>query len=428
MRAFGALCRVGLSALAVGAGCRAEPPPVQLELGVPFARQLAVQVCAPQKCPADDWSVLGHDSTRSNASAGCCGAPLTLEFRFEPPGQLRRPARVHHVVSHQGVFYASGTIGNSPAVFAVDSTGTLRWTFDSRVDITRHHWPAVVLDRVVLNDDGLYILERESGRKEVDRGLDSWGEVLSDGRNLFANNTWYIAGPQLYVGALESGGAPLWTRNRFGVVREDTLDRAGGIALASGMLWQTLDTRPNDSVGVFAFRADDGKPQWSTQSIPLSGVSTSGDRVYVLERSNKGAAEQLVSRTHSTGEVRFAVPLAEAEDRAPTLAQGSVLVRSRRGALSAFDDRSGEMLWQRATPELPRLVVARSTSFAVALGSRSILVAGGTELTLLHLSDGRELWRGRPSAARGVLHSPIFSRGRVILADDTGFLVLRCGP
>ncbi len=427
MQRLGVHLGVALALAIAASACALQEPVPVLELALPQVQALVRGALAPQRCPQDVWPVLSHDPQRSNATKACCGSPLSLEFRFEPPDLLHRPARVHHVVSDGRTLYASARIGESPAVLAVDFAGKLKWTFDSHVDITRHHWPAIVLDRIVLNDDGLYILERATGRREVDRGLDSWGEVLSDQRNLFANNTWHIAGPKLYVGALESGGAPLWTRNTLGVTREDYLDRAGGIALSASTLLQTLDTRPNEPSGIFAFRVDDGRQLWRADSIPVSRISVSGDRVYVVEREASRAAYHLVARSLAAGKVLFRIPVDQAEADAPTLAGRRVLLRTRTGTLLAFDRETGREVWRRPSKQLGWTELARSTSFAVALGNRSVVVSDGRELALLDLATGRETWRGRPTGAKGILHSPIIAAGRVVVVDAKGFLVLSCG-
>ena len=418
---------VGFALVMTASACGNQEPIRPLDRALPQAQAWMRRALAPQSCPPDVWPVLSHDAQRSNASKACCASPLSLAFRFEPQDLLHRPARIHHVVSDGRALYASARIGESPAVMAVDFTGKLKWTFDSHVDITRHHWPAIVLDRVVLNDDGLYILERGTGHREVDRGLDSWGEVLTDQRNLFANNTWHIAGPKLYVGALESGGAPLWTRNTLGVTREDYLDRAGGIALSTSTLLQTLDTRPNEPSGIFAFRTEDGRQLWRADAIPVSRISTSAGRAYTVEREASRASYHLVARSLGAGEVVFRTAVDAAEASAPTIAGGLVLLRSGTGTLLAFDAQTGTEVWRRTSEELRRTELARSTSFAVALGNRRVITTEGHELALLDLTTGREIWRGRPTGANGVLHSPIIAVGRVVVVDAKGFLVLSCG-
>ena len=182
------LAVVVLLAGALSVACEA-PSKDPLGRGLGAVRSAAAVGSAPLRCPADPWPVLSHDSARTGTSRGCCSGPLSVAWRFVPPDAVQRPARAQHVIAGPKALYVSGIIGQSPAVFRVSPTGELAWTFDSHVDITRFHWPALVLDRVVLNDDGLYILESRTGEREVNRGLDSWGEVLTDGENLFANNT-----------------------------------------------------------------------------------------------------------------------------------------------------------------------------------------------------------------------------------------------
>src|SRR5262249_24073488 len=146
------------------------------------------------RCLSDTWPMYAHDARRTSASSSCCRAPLELAWRFDPPDKPPRKARLFHAVVASDAIFVSGAIGHSPAVVALALDGSKKWAFDSRVDITHAEWPAYALDRVILNDDGLYILDPRTGEQEVDRGLDAWGQVLSDGKVLFAVNTWYVAG------------------------------------------------------------------------------------------------------------------------------------------------------------------------------------------------------------------------------------------
>lgn len=381
------------------------------------------------RCPTDDWPVLAHDAARSSASRECCSAPFRPAFRFAPPAKDQRPARAHHAVVSGDAIYVSGVIGQSPAVWRVSRTGALEWTFDSRVDITRQHWPAVVLDRVVLNDDGLYILDPRTGEREVDRGLDAWGQVLTDGKNLFANNTWHIAGPKVRVAAMESGGAPLWTRNEYGVEREDVLDRVGGIALGGGALIQSADFRPSPGSGLFVFETADGKLRWSADSIPRNQASVVGEQVVVAERRETGRVPAaIVARRLRDGDiawekdanVRDAVPIAHAS--------GLLLSREAPGRLVARSAEDGEERWGVALAEAPDRLPLWSTNFAIAGGSAGVVAVSGSELVIVALRDGAIRARAPVADAKAPVHSPVIARGLLLLVDEKGVLALHCDP
>ncbi len=414
-------------ALAWATAC-AEPSKDPMGRGLTGVRSAAASSSKALRCPTDPWPVLGHDGERTSTSRGCCLAPLKLAWRFSPPSKLQRPARAQHAITSKQAVFVSGIIGQSPALFRVSNTGTLEWTFDSHVDITRFHWPAFVLDRTILNDDGLYIIESHSGAREQDRGLDSWGEVLTDGKNLFANNTWYVAGPKVYAGALESEGAPLWVRNEYGAKAEDTLDHVGGLALSAGILVQTADYRPVPGSGLFAFTADDGTPLWNAEIIPRSHASIGAGLVFVLERREGGdTPSALTARKLSDGELIWEEPVASTQVTAPAVARNLLLVRRDDGALVALSLKDGKQRWNTPLQPPRDSGMMWATTFAVARGSDTIVAVQGDGLALLSLSDGKLLWRGTPRGVGRALHSPVISGGRVIAVDKKGVVALDCG-
>lgn len=377
------------------------------------------------RCPADTWPIYAHDPHRSGASRGCCNGPLSFVWRHDPPPVPPRNARLFHAVVSADAVFASGIIGESPSVFSLALDGKPRWTFDSHVDITLHQWPSYVLDRVVLNDDGLYILDPRSGEKEVDRGLDSWGQVLSDGKNLFATNTWYIAGPKTYVGALEVGGAPLWKHHEYGVTREDVMDRLGGLALAGDRIYFSPNYSPAPGAGIYAY-SPDGKPDFSVGTLPRSHVAIAGQTLYGFERPEGTLQSLLVARNALTGAVRWSVHAEPAESTAPVVTHGLVLFRERGGALVAVRRTDGTEAWRTALAVPAQTDVGWSTSLAAAAGSGTIVAVDGRELVILSLEDGKLAWRGRPSGLTGALHSPVIAGGRVYVTDGDGLAALSC--
>lgn len=416
-----------LLAVALLLGC--EPEHVStLERGkaLAHAAELGKTVTISLRCPLDTWPVYAHDARRTGATLGCCKGPLTPLWRFEPPPKPPRLSRVHHAVVTGDAVYASGVIGESPSVFALSLDGKPLWTFDSHVDITRHEWPSFVLDLVVLNDDGLYIVDPRTGEQTVNRGLDAWGQVITNGKNLLAVNTWYIAGPKTYVGALEPGGAPLWKRHEYGVVREDVLDRLGGIALSGERLMFAPNYAPSPGAGVFAYSAKDGAPDWSVDTVPKSHLSTEGESVYLFERPDPASPPTLVARDVQNGKLRWTFQAEPAESTAPLAVHGLILFRERGGAVVAVRRSDGTLAWraQLAMPETTE--VAWSTSLAAAAGSSTLLAVDGRELTIASLADGHVEWRGRPGSLLGAVHSPVLAGGRLYLTDGTGVAALRC--
>ena len=419
---------LGVCCMALMAACTPDAPPKRLRgealVGV-GAR--AGSVASSLRCPADPWPVYAHDAQRTGVSAGCCKGPLTPLWRFDPPPKPPRTSRLHHAVVSANALYVSGVIGDSPSVFALSLAGKLLWTFDSHVDITRHEWPSFVLDRVVLNDDGLYILDSRKGEQEVNRGLDSWGQVLTNGKNLLATNTWYVAGPRTYVGALEVGGAPLWKHHEYGVVREDVMDRLGGLALAGERLLFAPDYAPSKGAGVYAHASADGAELWRVETVPKSHIAVDGQTVYLFERPEGEALPTLVARDVATGAKRWSFRADPGELTGPIVMQGKVMFRDKGGALVAVRRNEGTEIWHAGLASPDAGDVSWSTSMAGARGSSTVVAVDGKELVVLSAESGQVQWRGRPeSIARGSLHSPVAAAGRLFAIDGAGLVALAC--
>lgn len=390
--------------------------------------KLAHDVAIQLGCPPSTWPVLAHDAQRDGATPGCCRGPLTPLWRHEPAPKPPRKSRIFHAVASKDAVFASGVIGESPSVFSLSLEGKLLWTFDSHVDITHHHWPAFLLDRVVLDDDGLYILDSRTGEQEVDRGLDSWGEVITNGKNLLATNTWYVAGPRTYVGALEAGGAPLWKRHEYGVVAEDVMDRTGGTALLGDRLLFAPDYAPSPGGGVFAHAPKDGELLWSAVTVPKSQLAAKGESLYLFERPEGSYAEVLTSRNVDTGVVRWSIAATTHDKTPPVLAHSLVIFREPSGVVVAVRRSDGTEAWRSALSAPETADVSWATSLAAAEGTDTLVAIDARELVVLSLEDGKVEWRGRPSSLLGAIHSPIIANGRVVVTDGTGIAALGCGP
>jgi outer membrane protein assembly factor BamB len=418
-----------LLALATGAcGQSGGSTTASLSRGAKQSADLAARETHALRCLSDTWPVYAHDAQRTGTSTSCCRGPLEPLWRYDPPDKPARKARLLHAVVSADAIYASGTIGESPAVFAVALDGTTQWVFDSRVDITHHEWPAYVLDRVILNDDGLYILDPRTGQQEVDRGLDAWGQVMSDGKVLLAANTWFVAGPRTYVGALEVGGAPLWKRNERGAVREDTRDRLGGIALAAERLVFAPNYAPAQGSGLYAYAIRNGAPLWKVPTTPKSHPSVSGDTVCLTERPDGTSQDIFSCRDVENGRSRFSHVFALAEPTPPLVVGDLLIVRDESGAVIALLKRDGNEAWRAALARPAVKEIAWATSMVAITRSDTLLAVDGADIAFLSLTDGRLLWRGRPANLRASLHSPVVSGGRVYVIDGASLVALGCSP
>lgn len=424
----GAALLAGLALVGL-TGCEEERGVGRAERGKSLERAsaLSASIAKALRCPGGSWPMYAHDARRTSATVGCCRAPLSPLWSFVPPPKPPRESRIHHAIATKDMIFASGVIGESPSVFALSHDGKLVWTFDSHVDITRHEWPSYVLDRVILNDDGLYILDPRSGEQEVNRGLDSWGQVITNGRNLFATNTWYIAGPKTYVGALEAGGAPLWKHHQYGVVREDVMDRLGGIAIGGDLLVFAPNYTPSPGSGVYGHATEDGAFRFSMTTLPKSHVTFVGETLYLFERLEGAEVETLVARGANDGKVRWTFNAESLNPTAPVAVQGKVIFREKGGAVVAVRRGEGTLAWRTplAPPEAGE--VGWATSLAAASGSSTLLAVDGKELAVLSLDDGRVEWRGRPGLTAAP-HSPVIAGGRLYVTHGTGLAALGCAP
>src|SRR5207249_4150098 len=104
----------------------------------------------------------------------------------------------------------------------------------------------------------------------------------------------------------------IWTRNDFGVTREDR-DKTAGFAVDGGGLFYAPRYEDKSGAalpytsGVYAFDADAGTPRWTKASTPQSNVSAGDGLVYLLEGASPGTA--LVARRQSDGSVAWSTAI-----------------------------------------------------------------------------------------------------------------------
>lgn len=312
--------------------------------------------------------------------------------------------------------------GNSPTAHRLSAAGALVWTYDTRADIQRAHWPALAHGSLVVNDDGFYLLAPDTGKNRFDRGLDTWGQVLADESRWYLTNTWHVEGPGVYVGAFDPEGKHLWKQNKYGSVKEDVMDDVGAIALDGGRLFQAANYKFAAHSGVFAFDAATGERRWGVATLPVSDLSAGHGKLFLLEKEARGKDASLVARAQDTGRVAWETAAPGARAAAPVLAAGLVLID--RGASGVFAHRAatGELAWSAAVPGKRSDKVPCATTLLVAYGSGTVVVTSGDAVTLLSLADGRVLDGG--AGALADVHSPVLVGRRLYVITGASLAAL----
>jgi outer membrane protein assembly factor BamB len=323
---------------------------------------------------------------------------------------------VHHAIAAGDAVYVAGLRGDAPVLHRLDASGAPSWTFDSRADIHRDHWPTLDGDRIVLDDDGLYVIDTATGEHEG-RGLDSWGQSATDGERLYVTNTWQEDGPGLYAAAYDAAGKMLWKTDRFagrGIVIPDL----GGIAVGEHAVVHAANYRFPSCSGVFALEPRTGEHRWEAKTMPVSAPSTSAGLVYTVERMPAAAADALVAREEATGAPVWTADVDAARGPSPVVAAGLVVVHEGP-AVVAFDAKTGARAWTAGVPRTPS-ATGSATSLAAALGSGTLIATSGGSVHVLSLRDGHEIASSVPSAGASDVHSPVVVGTSVyVVADGT---------
>lgn len=399
---------------------------------------------APPACGSDPWITFGHDSARSSATDACISGPLITGWRYVPGGANN----VFHAIAASDAAYLQYRTPNPPylgttAVDRVSPGGTQVWSFATSTDTNMGNWPALALGAVILNDDGLYVLDRDTGALMASSGVDWWGQIAPDAARLYAVNNAHIDGPDLLVGAFDASASGIWTQYNSTSThcRIDAADLDGAIALDGGNLFQAARYVAGSGVtldfdsGVYAFDAATGSGLWSQATTPRSALSAGAGQVYLVEDPNL-----LVARAQSDGQVVWWVPVTGVGPQAPVLAAGLVIVGTFSG-VAAFDAASGGPRWSASLSggaagstytqsfsggcagPLSEGGAVRTT-LAAALGSNTLVVTAGDGIHILSLDDGSERWSGAVDQAVGAVHDPILVGNTVYVIDSGGLLSL----
>jgi outer membrane protein assembly factor BamB len=418
---------VGLCSLLVAAavaGCRRTPPTITAEPEVePLPGTAELQAhdhhadAAPAPvCGADPWTTYAHDAARTSASGGCLAGPLHLSWTFAPRSSTGAPSFATRAIADADAVYVAGALGPVPTLWRLGaSDGKPAWTYDSHTEAVRGGWPTLAGGRVYLVDDGVNEADAVTGAGHRAE-LDAWGESLSDGEHLFAENDWYLDGYGLYLSAFDRDLKLLWRRDYNALARGVMVPDVGGLAFGGGLLVHAAQHGPLTGSGLSAFDPATGERRWRVTVSPFSSPSVAGGRVYAIERWPDERSDRLVSRQLADGTLAWARPLAGARGPAPVLA-GRLAVVHTSEAVVAFDQASGERVWSaplpRSTPDSQS-----ATTLAAATGSGTLAVISGAQVHLLRLDDGTALWADAPVPHAKRLEGPVVTGRSLLLVAD----------
>jgi outer membrane protein assembly factor BamB len=392
------------------AGCKRAPEITAEPESLPGIAELQAREPHPDAppvaaCGSEPWTTYGHDAARTSASGGCLVGPLKLSWSFAPRSSTGATSFATRAVADEQGVYVAGALGPIPTLWRVSaSSGKPAWSYDTRTESVRGGWPTLAGDRVYLVDDGVNVADAATGvghRAE----LDAWGECLSDGKHLFAENDWYLDGYGLYLSAFDLDLKLLWRRDYNALAKGVMVPDVGGLALDEGLLVHAAQHGPLTGSGVAAFDPETGERKWRAAVSPQSSPSLGGGRVFVVERWPGEHVDRLVARQLADGTLVWARPVANARGPAPVLAGHLVLVHAKDG-VAAFERATGEPVW---TSPVPRTApdTQSATTLAAAMGSSTVAALSGGKVHVLRLADGAELWAGSPAPHAREIEAPV---------------------
>lgn len=410
-------CRPASSIDAAGADPLDVAPPGAAEMQA----RTELMPPPPAPCANEAWTTYAHDPARTSASGGCLRGPLHLAWSA-PPRSLVDGSTLQgtatRAIADADAVYVAGALGPVPSLWRMAADGgKTQWTYESHTEAPRGGWPTRAKDRVYLVDDGVNYADAATGRGRRAE-LDAWGESVSDGERLFAENDWYLDGYGMYVSAFDMDLKLLWRRDYNALSRAYQPPDVGGLALAlpGGLLVHASQHGVLSGTGLSAFDPRTGERKWRAAVSPESSPSIADGRVYAIERWPGEKTDRLVARDLATGTLAWATEIANARGPAPVLAGHLVVVHATDGVV-ALDATTGERVW---TAGLPRGAppVQSSTTLAAAMGSRTLVVVSGTRVHVVRLDDGAEIWGDAPVPHAKKIEGPVVvGRSLYLVAD-----------
>lgn len=424
-------------AVVASAACGKTPPtPPAVEAAVPVVAAAAgvgarppAPAAASSSCPVTPWACYAHDAARTSASEGCAEGPLAIRWKLVRQGGCgfrSRAGRIVHAVADANAVFAAVDCGESPAVMRVTPDGAPLWTF-SRGDYGRGSWPALASGGVLSADDGVFLIDRETG-KRVGHELDVWGEPVVVGDTFYVDNTFQLDGAGPFVGALDPSLHWKWKASAINPGKGKQVPRTGGIAVSGDRVVHAAAMGAHSIPSLAAHDAATGERRWLAAGVwPESAPSVADGRVFTVERWHGEKKDRLVARSLADGAVVWSSATAWARGPAPVVAEKLVVVHGADG-VRAYDAATGAVAWSNPAPRKAPFVES-ATTMAAALGSHTLVVTSGPRVIVLRLADGTEQWSGAvvsggtPTSPGGVtVESPIVV-GRSVYVTSDGALV-----
>jgi hypothetical protein len=397
-------------------------------------------------CGTSGWVTYGHDGQRTSASDGCVGAMATIAWSYTPvPPDGKKVSRLWQPVATPDATYLHWAATIDPyigttAADRIDAKGERVWTFDSGSDANLGDWPTLWKDTLVLNADGVYMLDSATGKSTAGTGVDWWGQTIPTDGALLLSNTSKSDGPGLFVATLDAKAQVLWKQNEQGTMcGQSFADQTGGIALDGTTLFYApryatgSAMMPPFASGVYAFDTTAmGKQLWTVPTTPQSAVSAADGLVFLVEQAMAGMTA-LVARKQKDGSVAWSQPLmGGASGQAPAIADGLVIVGTFGGVM-AFGEMDGAPKWKAMMPTgyaapaqlsvnngcggLQPLGNLPDTAIAVARGSGTVLVTDQKDIVMLKLATGEAAGKLSPDGVMGQLADPIVVGSRVYVVE-----------
>jgi hypothetical protein len=375
----------------------------------------------------DNWVMYGHDGKHTSASDASITGGLKQAWRYNPvPLSGNTFGGMFSVVgTTAGVYmhysqYGPTVFAGGPSVDAVSPTGELVWSYVEHRDYDEGHWLSVIGTGVVLQDDGMPLLDISKGTqvKWLASSFDSWGETIPDSTGLYGTNTFLADGADLYVYAYSTSNALLWKALQQKSTKYSD-DNNGGLLLSNGTLFYAAsysDPSPNPS-GIYALNAESGAKIGYVATTPTSEMSGDAKNIYLIENSST-----LVARSQSTLAKVWSVSLSGSGTAAPVIADGMVIVGTFNG-VEAHDPGSGKTIWTSSVQ--PEYGGQYSSAMAAALVSNTLVVTSYNGVHLLNIANGSDMWHGGPTGASNpiIVNDPAVG-ATVYVIDGTGVIAL----
>lgn len=222
------------------------------------------------------------------------------------------------------------------------------------------NWLTLGFGKVLVDDDGIYVLDATTGMLDKTIGVDWWGQTAADETRFYVVTSTHGDGPGAFVGAWDPAAGLLWKANQQGGCDPALGDSNDALAVDGGVVYfaPRYVVTPNGggtpqpatamfASGLYAFDAATGAPKWTVPLTPRSSISVDAANVYLVE---DGPA--LVAHKRSDGTVAWKTALTadaiNVGSQPPVLAGGRLIIAAGDQVLS-FDATTGTAAWSAAS-------------------------------------------------------------------------------